>query len=162
MGSCGRKGKIMFRGISAISLDAKGRMAIPTQHRDMIVEESDGAMVVTIDTEDRCLLLYTRPQWQDIEDQLSALPTFNPVTRRIQRLLIGHANDLSLDKSGRVLIPSILRDYAGLDKNIILVGQGKRFEIWGESQWELGRDSWLAEDFSEEGGVPPELLNLSL
>ena len=72
------------------------------------------------------------------------------------------ANDLSLDKSGRVLIPSILREYAGFDKNIILVGQGKRFEIWGESQWELGRDSWLAEDFSEEGGVPPELLNLSL
>ena len=152
----------MFRGISAISLDAKGRMAIPTQHRDMIIEESEGAMVVTIDTEDRCLMLYTRPQWQDIEDQLSALPTFNPVTRRIQRLLIGHANDLHLDKSGRVLLPSILREYAGLDKNIILVGQGKRFEIWDESQWESGRDNWLAEDFGEEGGVPPELLNLSL
>ena len=152
----------MFRGISAISLDAKGRMAIPTQYRDVILEEAEGAMVVTIDTQDRCLMLYTHPQWQDIEEQLSSLPTFNPVTRRIQRLLIGHANDLNLDKSGRVLLPPILRDYAGLEKNIILVGQGKRFEIWGESQWELGRDSWLAEDISDDGGVPSELLSLSL
>jgi MraZ protein len=152
----------MFRGISAISLDAKGRMAIPTQYRDVILEEAEGAMVVTIDTQDRCLMLYTYPQWQDIEEQLSSLPTFNPVTRRIQRLLIGHANDLNLDKSGRVLLPPILRDYAGLEKNIILVGQGKRFEIWGESQWELGRDSWLAEDISDDGGVPSELLSLSL
>jgi MraZ protein len=152
----------MFRGINAISLDAKGRMAIPTQYREVIVDEAEGAMVVTIDTEDRCLMLYTQPQWQDIEDQLSALPTFNPVTRRIQRLLIGHANDLQLDKNGRILIPPILREYAGMDKNIMLVGQGKRFEIWGESQWELGRDSWLAADFSDEGGTPPELLSLSL
>ena len=162
MGSCGKKGFTMFRGINAISLDSKGRMAIPTQYREPILEEADGAMVVTIDTEDRCLMLYTQPQWQEIEDTLAALPTFNPVTRRIQRLLIGHANDLVLDKNGRILIPAILREYAGLDKNIMLVGQGKRFEVWGESQWELGRDSWLAEDFSDEGGTPPELLSLSL
>lgn len=152
----------MFRGINAVTLDAKGRMAIPTQYRDKVLDTADGNMVVTIDTEDRCLMLYCADAWQEIEDQLASLPTFNPATRRIQRLLIGHAADLSMDKNGRVLIPTILRDYAGLDKNVILLGQGKRFEIWGESQWELGRDSWLAIDTSEDGGVPHELMSLSL
>lgn len=152
----------MFRGINAMSLDTKGRLSIPTQYRDSITEASEGHMVVTIDTEDRCLMLYPTPHWQAIEDRLAELPTFNPATRRIQRLLIGHATDLLMDRSGRLLIPPLLRDYAGLDKNVILVGQCKRFEIWGESQWELGRDSWLAVDMQQEGGTPPELTMLSL
>jgi len=152
----------MFRGINSVSLDVKGRIAMPTQYREKIHELSEGHMVVTIDTEDRCLMLYPLSQWHEIEEQLAALPTFNPATRRIQRLLIGHATDLALDRNGRVLLPPLLREYAGLDKNVMLVGQGKRFEIWGESQWELGRDSWLAVDFEQEGGVPPELLSLSL
>mgnify|MGYP003952615551 CR=1 FL=1 len=162
MGTCGGKGISMLRGINAVTLDAKGRMAIPTQYRERFIESNEGAMVVTIDTEDRCLMLYPADAWQEIEDQLASLPTFNPATRRIQRLLIGHAADLVMDKNGRVLIPTLLRDYAGLDKNVILLGQGKRFEIWGESQWELGRDSWLAVDFDQDGGVPPELMTLSL
>lgn len=152
----------MFRGITAVALDAKGRISVPAQYRETITEVADDDMVVTIDTEDRCLLLYPAPHWQEIEDRLQELPTFNPVTRRIQRLLIGHATDLSIDRHGRVLLPQILRDYAGLDKNIIVVGQGRRFEIWGESQWELGRDSWLAIDMNQDGGTPPELLNISL
>ena len=90
------------------------------------------------------------------------LPTFNPATRRIQRLLIGHATDLSLDRHGRILLPPLLREYAGLDKTIMLVGQGNKFEIWGESQWESGRDGWLAEGMDDSGGVPPELTMLSL
>lgn len=152
----------MFRGITAVALDAKGRISVPAQYREKITDIAGDDMVVTIDTEDRCLLLYPAPHWQEIEDRLQELPTFNPVTRRIQRLLIGHATDLSIDRHGRVLLPQILRDYAGLDKNIIVVGQGRRFEIWGESQWELGRDSWLAIDMDQDGGTPPELLNISL
>ncbi len=156
------EGKSMLRGINAVALDTKGRMAIPTQYRERFLENNDGAMVVTIDTEDRCLMLYPADAWQEIEDQLAALPTFNPATRRIQRLLIGHASDLTMDKNGRILVPPLLREYAGLDKNVILLGQGKRFEIWGESQWELGRDSWLAVDTDQDGGIPPELMSLSL
>lgn len=152
----------MFRGISAINMDAKGRVTIPTHQRAIIMDASEGHLVVTIDTEERCLLLYTSPQWLDIENKLVQLPTYNPATRRIQRLLIGHATDLSLDRHGRILLPTILREYAGLDKTIMLVGQGNKFEIWGESQWELGRSSWLAEGADENGGVAPELTMLSL
>ncbi len=152
----------MFRGISAINIDAKGRVTIPAHQRAIISEQAQGECVLTIDTEERCLLLYAAPQWQEIEQKLVQLPTFNPATRRIQRLLIGHATDLSLDRHGRILLPPLLREYAGLDKTIMLVGQGNKFEIWGESQWESGRDGWLAEGMDDSGGVPPELTMLSL
>ena len=119
--------------------------------------------MVTIDTEDRCLLLYPLPQWRIIEARLAELPTFQPATRRIQRLLIGHATELEMDGQSRILLPPLLREYAGLDKTIMLVGQGKRFEIWGESQWQMHRDAWLAEGIGDGGtGIPPELTSLSL
>lgn len=153
----------MFRGLNSLNMDAKGRMTIPAQYRQAIMEEANGQLVVTIDTEDRCLLLYPLPQWRVIEERLSDLPTFQPAARRIQRLLIGHATELELDRNSRVLLPPLLREYAGLDKTIMLVGQGKRFEIWGESQWQLHRDGWLAEGIGDsDAGVPPDLTSLSL
>ena len=154
----------MFRGIAAINVDAKGRVTVPANQRAILMEESEGKVVLTIDTEDRCLLLYPLTQWLIIEEELSALPSFNPATRRIKRLLIGHATDITLDRHGRILLPPLLREYAGLDQRIVLVGQGKKFEVWGESQWDIGRDSWLAEDTEDEegGGVPHELMSLSL
>ena len=144
-------------------MDAKGRIIVPTQYRQAITEEANGQLVITIDTEDRCLLLYPLPQWQIIEERLGQLPTFQPAARRIQRLLIGHATELELDRNGRILLPPLLREYAGLDKTVMLVGQGKRFEIWGEAQWQLHRDSWLAEGIGEnDAGIPSELISLSL
>jgi len=161
VGDCG--GLNMFRGIAAINIDAKGRITVPASQRSILMDESEGKVVLTIDTEDCCLLLYPLTQWLLIEEELSALPSFNPATRRIKRLLIGHATDLLLDKHGRILLPPLLREYAGLEQRIVLVGQGKKFEVWGESQWQMGRDSWLAEDTDDEdGGVPPELMSLSL
>jgi MraZ protein len=150
----------MFRGINPINLDAKGRMAMPTRYREHITDHSGGKMVVTIDTESKCLLLYTQPEWVVIETKLQDLPAFNPKTRRIQRLLIGHASDLELDGNGRVLLPATLRDYAGLGKNIVLLGQGKKFEIWSEEEWVQTRDAYLQE--SEETAIPEELQSLSL
>ena len=67
-----------------------------------------------------------------------------------------------MDKQGRTLIPPLLREYAGLDKVVMLVGQGKKFEIWGEQQWHSGRDAWLQEKYNDEDGIPPELTTLSL
>ncbi|MES2662474.1 MAG: division/cell wall cluster transcriptional repressor MraZ [Pseudomonadota bacterium] len=152
----------MFRGVHSVALDVKGRVMMPAKHRDSIRESSEGRMVVTVDTEERCLLLYPLPDWNLIQAKIEALPSFNPAARRIQRLLIGHAADVELDASGRFLIPPPLRDYANLDKKIVLIGQGKKFEVWNEEQWELKREEWLAIARSENGDMPDELKSLSL
>lgn len=150
----------MFRGINPINLDAKGRMAMPTRYREHINATCGGRMVATIDTESRCLLMYTEPEWAVIEAKLEKLSSFNPQTRRIQRLLIGHATELGLDSNGRVLLPSSLRDYASLEKKVVLLGQGKKFEIWSEELWVAQRDAYLEE--AQDEGMPEELMSLSL
>jgi MraZ protein len=152
----------MFRGLTSVNIDDKGRITIPSHHRKNIMDDANGALVLTIDTEDRCLLLYTLPHWKVIEAKLAQLPSFHPVTRRIQRLLVGHATELELDRNGRILLSPLLREYAGLDKTVMLVGQGNKIELWGESQWQTGRDRWLSEGMDENSGVPAELLSLSL
>ena len=154
-----------FRGITAINLDAKGRLVMPARYRTQITEEVGGQLVLTIDTEERCLLLYSITAWKEIESKIEALSSFNPHTRRIQRLLIGHATELEMDGNGRILIPQVLREYASLDKNVMLVGQGKKFEIWDETTWNSGRECWLSQGIAgKDGGpnVPDELLSLSL
>ena len=154
----------MFRGLTAVSMDAKGRISIPSRYRKSLDHDHSGLMVVTIDTEDRCLLLYPYTGWEQIEQKLEALPSFHPASRRIQRLLIGHATEVEVDNSNRVLVPPLLREYAGLGPTILLVGQGKKFEIWGESQWHMARNAWLGEglEYRESDDLPPELRTLSL
>lgn len=151
----------VFRGVNPINLDAKGRMAVPARYRDKITEHCCGHMVATIDTEERCLLLYPLAEWEEIQEKIEALPSFNPAARRIQRLLIGHATDLDMDANGRLLLSAPLREYAELNKKIILLGQGNKFEIWSEERWLATREEYLAE---AEGGMalPEELQNLSL
>lgn len=150
----------MFRGVNQINLDVKGRMAIPARYREMISVQCDGHLVLTIDTEERCLLLYPIDEWSIIEEKINALPSLNAVTRRLQRLIIGHASDLDMDSHGRLLIPALLRDYAGLSKKTILLGQGRKFEIWDEDNWNATRDRYLQEVEAEQ--LPDALLNLSL
>ncbi|MDO6562878.1 division/cell wall cluster transcriptional repressor MraZ [Amphritea sp. 1_MG-2023] len=151
---------MFFRGVNPINLDAKGRMAIPARYRDRLSEHCGGQMVATIDTEERCLLLYPLAEWEEIEAKIEALPSFKPAVRRIQRLLIGHATDIDMDGNGRLLLPATLRDYAGLSKKIILLGQGSKFEIWSEEHWMATREEYLAEADAAE--LPDELQNLSL
>ena len=150
-------GKNMFRGINAIHIDGKGRLAIPTRYRDTLGTDSDNALVLTIDTEETCLLLYPLKQWQVIEEKIQRLPSFDPVARRIQRLLIGHATDVVLDGTGRLLVPQVLRDYAQLDKRVLMIGQGAKFELWSEQVWEARRDHWLQEESARMGQLPDEL-----
>ncbi|OGT47242.1 MAG: cell division/cell wall cluster transcriptional repressor MraZ [Gammaproteobacteria bacterium RIFCSPHIGHO2_12_FULL_38_11] len=152
----------MFRGLSSGQIDSKGRITIPANYRTLMVEESSGSLVVTIDTQQKCLLLYPFPQWQIIEEKLESLPSFQPAARRIQRLLLGHATELELDRQGRILLPNLLRDHAELDKTVMLVGQGKKIEIWSEPLWEDARATWLAECMDENEGVPMELAMMSL
>lgn len=153
----------MFRGINGINIDAKGRMAMPTRYRERLQLDSQNIVIITIDTEERCLLIYPKPEWEEIEAKIAALPSFQPAARRIQRLLIGHATDVELDAQGRLLLPPLLRDYAGLDKRLVLVGQGKKFELWDEAHWGSRRDLWLQEESKAgESGLPEELKSISL
>lgn len=152
----------MFRGINSINLDVKGRMAMPARYRVLLKDESQSKVVVTIDTEEKCLLLYPLPVWDVIEAKIEALPSFNRITRRIQRLLIGHATELELDNNGRILLPPLLREYATLDKQVMLIGQGKKFEIWDAKTWNSGRETWLASGINELPQLPEELKTISL
>jgi MraZ protein len=124
----------MFRGATKITLDEKGRMVMPTRYREQITERAQGKLVVTVDRE-RCLLIYPLPEWDLIETKLMSLPSLHERARRLQRLMVGHANDLELDGHGRILLPPELREFAGLERHGMLIGQGNRFELWNESRW---------------------------
>lgn len=152
----------MFRGINTITMDTKGRLAIPTRYRNALGGEEKTPLVVTIDTEETCLLLYTADQWQVIEDNLQKLPSFNAAARRIQRLLIGHATDVEVDANARILLPTALRAYAHLEKDVVMIGQGNKFEVWNKELWESMRDQWLAEEASKIDGLPDEMKTFSL
>ncbi|HBD23690.1 MAG TPA: cell division/cell wall cluster transcriptional repressor MraZ [Oceanospirillaceae bacterium] len=151
----------MFRGAVTINIDAKGRMAMPMRFRDMCTLVSAGKLVITIDTEEACLMIYPLPEWELIQAKLEQLPSFNPEARRIQRLLIGHATDVELDGNGRILLPAVLRDYAQLDKKAILLGQGKKIELWSEPLWNGRRDEYL-QIASKASELPDALHELSL
>ena len=150
-----------FRGINNISVDAKGRMAMPARYRERLLESCGGRLVVTVD-QDHCLLVYPLPEWEVIEEKLINLPSLNKQSRLLQRLLIGHATDLEMDGQGRILLPAMLREYAGLKKKAVLIGQGKKLEIWDEDTWAESQEEWVAAVQADEGGLPAALEDLSL
>ncbi|RLA46539.1 MAG: cell division/cell wall cluster transcriptional repressor MraZ [Gammaproteobacteria bacterium] len=151
----------MFRGSNEINMDAKGRMAIPARYKDALAADCDGRLVITIDVTDKCLLVYPLPEWEKKEDEIRVLSTLNATSRRMQRLLIGHARDLEMDATGRILIPPELRAFAELEKKVTLVGQGHRLELWNSLSWNNQREVWLSEEASEMD-IPAELQTLSL
>jgi MraZ protein len=135
-------------------------MVMPTRYRERLLERCQGKLVITVDR-DQCLLLYPLPDWEEIERKLMRLPTLNEQARRLQRLMVGHASDVELDGHGRVLLPPKLREFAHLERNAILIGQGARFELWDEQRWDERRDEWLNAEHSADL-LPPELGSLSL
>jgi MraZ protein len=149
-----------FRGVSNLSLDAKGRIVLPARYRERLLEICQSQMIVTIDTEQPCLLIYPLPEWELIEEKIEDLPSFIPATRRIQRMLIGHATEVEVDGAGRMLLPNPLREFAGLGKKVVLIGQGKKFELWDEAVWNERMDTWMNEP--SEGLAPDALAELTL
>tara|TARA_X000000368_G_scaffold369452_1_gene318006 strand:+ start:249 stop:740 length:492 start_codon:yes stop_codon:yes gene_type:complete len=139
----------MFKGIHNINLDGKGRLTIPTKYRNTITDQSNGSMVVTMDTEEKCLLLYPSTIWATIEKKINDLPSFSKNHRRIQRILIGHAEDLDIDSAGRILLSKPLRLAADMTKKITLIGQGQKFEIWNEDTWNTKVNNWRSEETDE-------------
>ncbi|SCY17939.1 MraZ protein [Nitrosospira sp. Nl5] len=147
----------MFRGGTSISLDNKGRLAVPAKYREGLMSFCAGRLVVTADPS-KCLLVYPQPVWEPIEQKLNSLSSFNAQTRSLQRLLVGNATDVEMDGAGRILVPPLLRQFAGLDKDVVLVGQGAKFELWDDEKWNLQIESALA--FKD--GIPAELDGFSL
>ncbi len=149
----------MFRGASKIALDSKGRMAIPSRYRESLASRADGHLVATVDRE--CLLIYPLPDWEEFERKLMAVPNFNPVARRLQRIMMGYSKDLHMDAHGRVLLPKELREVSNLDRRAMLLGQGNKFELWDEDLWNRRRDEWLTVESGEGLDLPAELESLS-
>lgn len=148
----------MFRGIHHIALDAKGRLALPTRYRDRIQDECGGQLILTVDLYESCLQLYRLPDWERIEAQLDALPSLNALHVTVRRKLLNNASEVELDSAGRVLVPPALRRVAGLDKEVVLAGQGKKFELWSDGNWAgycERADKQLQEELlAAEGGKP--------
>ena len=153
---------MLFRGITELNLDAKGRLAIPLRYRAALQERDAGSLVITIDIAESCLAIYPLHEWAIIEQQLDALPGLHATVTRIKRMLMGNATDVAPDSHGRILIPAKLRQYAQLEKRVVLIGQGKKFEVWSEAIWESRCVQWREEAAQERGDPPPELDSLVL
>lgn len=156
----------MFRGFTPLSLDGKGRLAIPSRYRDALMQRCGGRVVLTLDP-GRCMLLYPATDWEPIERKILDLSSFHPLSRQLKLILVGSATELELDGSGRILVPAPLREKARLDKDVVLVGQGNKFEIWNEAAWQAEYDAATnftaaLEEARQRGDLPDELKDFAL
>ena len=126
----------MFRGLTNVSLDERGRFAMPTRYREAIRERSGGKLVITIDIRDECLLVYPKADFEEVERQLREHDNTRRSIRSLQRMVVGFATDVELDGNGRVLIPQELRDHAGLSKKVVVIGQTNKLELWADTTWQ--------------------------
>lgn len=152
----------MFRGLTTLSVDSKGRMAIPSRYRDRLADQSDGALVLTLNPLDRSLWLYPLAEWEFIEAKLATLSDFDRQSRRAKQMMRGYACDCQPDSQGRILLPAELRDYASISKQVVILGQGNKFELWDEATWTQQRDEWLQEVGNDNGQPSDTLKTLSL
>ena len=139
----------MFRGPDKLTVDAKGRMPIPSRHRELIAEACGGQLFVTFDR-DRCLLIYPEPTWLEVEARINALPEANAYARKLKRMLVGNAMPVELDSANRILIKPMHRDYAGIDRKVVLIGQGNKFELWDETRYLQKLGDWSSADDEDE------------
>jgi MraZ protein len=147
----------MFQGATGLNLDAKGRLAVPTKHRQPLQEGSDGKLVLTAHPH-KCLLLYPASAWEPIRARIMTFSSFDPQLTLWKRLLVGFAEELELDGAGRLLISPELRSFAGLEKQLMLVGQGSHFELWSREAW----DRQLEQIESGSDKLPAGMENFAL
>ncbi len=132
----------MFSCVSTLNLDGKGRLSVPSKHRDALFAQCEGRLIVTVEPSG-CLLIYPEPEWAPIYEKLNAL---TGAQAAIKRLIIGHAEDVQLDSAGRLLISPRLRAVAKLDKEVALVGMGSKFELWDAAEWDKRTAATMAID----------------
>ena len=139
----------MFGGVHELSIDSKGRLAIPAKFRELLLRHYTPAVVATLDSRHR-LLVYPEPEWEGVAKQLLGLKVSgNPALQRYQNLLLHNADTLELDTAGRVLLPANLRRRVACDKEVTLVGRANRLELWGREHWEAERNQALDIDPAE-------------
>ena len=137
----------MFRGASYHTIDEKGRIKVPSRFKEMI--KGNGSDRIFISKLDKCLVVYPPLRWQEIESMILSAPETNESMRRFRRVFIGGAFECDCDKQDRVLIPPSLRQYAQIEKEIVLVGVLDHFEIWSQKNWET-EDLTMEEDLKKE------------
>lgn len=123
----------MFRGRFEYSIDAKGRLSVPAKFREVLSSTYDSRLIVT--NFDECLWAYPVAEWLELERKVGALPQFLDEVKALQRVFISAATECPIDRQGRILLPPSLRDYAGLDRDVVMVGMTKRIEIWSKDRW---------------------------
>lgn len=141
----------MYQGASSLSLDAKGRMSVPTRHRDALLIQCEGRVTLTKHPHG-CLLLFPRPVWESHREQIASWPMS---ARAWQRIFLGNASDVEFDSAGRLLIAPELRTAVGLTRDVMLLGMGSHFEIWDASKLDDSEAQAIAE------GMPNVLSNFS-
>lgn len=142
--------EIMFSGVNHLNLDPKNRLAIPARYRDALLVDS-GQVVISLDSA-QCLQIYPLQKWEIVRTKIQNLPnSVHPVVKSYQRLVLGHAEQIELDKVGRVLLPATLKQMVGLERELVLVGMGNRFELWDKNKWQAETEKALqasAEDLA--------------
>ncbi len=138
----------MFRGYDELTMDAKGRIGLPSRYHQRIEQGCEGRFVVTVDLRESCLALYPLPEWEKIEEQFNALPASDPALALLKRRILGYATEVQLDGAHRLLISPELRQFAHLDKAVVLAGQGKKCELWHKEAWDAMSAKAQMADFS--------------
>ena len=148
----------MFQGETAITIDEKGRLAVPTAHRDAVARDCGNQLVITYNPfEAGCLYLYPLPVWEGVRDQVNKLPRTKKNSRLLQLKLVGAATFVEPDGSGRISIPASHRSAVGIDRKAVLLGMGDKFELWSEQAHHAQIQRTLSDDDLSE-----EMLDLRL
>jgi MraZ protein len=147
----------VFRGFSSVSIDNKGRLAVPSRFRERLTSIAGGCLVQTLSPLDRTIWLYPITEWEVIENKLAILSDFDKQSRRAKQMMRGYATDCQLDSQGRILLSQELREYAGINRQAVILGQGNKFEVWDQGSWQQQRDQWL-EQLGTDDSVPSDAL----
>ncbi len=148
----------MLRGTSKLTVDAKGRLSLPARYKSLFGDDEQHIFVITVDKE-RCLLIYPLRNWELVEKRIENIPNLNPEIRQYQRLILGYAHEVEIDKNNRILISKELRDFATISKKVVLTGQGRKFELWDDALWDQKMNNWLEKSVNE---IPEDLKNLTI
>lgn len=143
----------MLGGVSHLNLDPKNRLAVPAKYREYLQEKSNAKLVITLESA-QCLVIYPEHEWEIVRHKIQTLPnSLHPLVKSYQRLVLGHAETLEIDKAGRILIPQSLKETVKLLRETVLVGMGNRFELWDKSSWQLETEKALQASSEELAGL---------